>query len=188
MPSKKSRAPPRKELEISCPKCHWMYSTRNSHCPMCGTPQLLDFDTLVKALQEYVELQGSWIVEKEAKKFIDAYRKRYKKLPDLDALWKTAIKLSKIEEMSEAEIQKKKAEQARAKSKEKDEVKRKMKELQKKKLEEQKKKEEREKRKRRIRKKKKQAVKSKALICPKCKEKNPADSKFCLNCGNKFEA
>ena len=180
--ARRKKAPrKRKEIEVSCAKCRWMYSTSNNHCPMCGAPLLLNHEELVRALQEYVELQGSWIVKKEAKKFIDAYKDRYKKLPDLDTLWNTAVKLAKIEEMSQEEIDKAKRKQA---AQEDDEVKKKMQELQQKKIQAQQ--EENKKKKRKLRKKKKKQKKQVSLVCPKCNETNPADSKFCLNCGNQL--
>lgn len=161
---------------------------------MCGAAILLGEDALIKFLAEYVDRQGLTIDPKEAKEFIVAYKKNYKKLPSLDDLWNAAVQLAKLESMNEAQL--KKAQQEKS-QREKLNLQGEMERLKDKKLKE---KEDIEAEKRRQEELKKAAeierkrleAEAKAakmvqiITCKKCGVKNPSDSKFCLECGGKL--
>lgn len=179
-----------KTVQITCHKCKWLYSSRNDVCPMCGASMILSEEDLIKFFLEYVDRQGIYLNKGDAINFMKEYKKTYKKLPDLKELWDTAEKIAKLEKMSENDLKKL---QKDKRDKEKLDLKSEMERLKDKKLqerraieEEKRQKEEAEKLIKEAERKKKEAeiaAKAGGVPCPKCKTKNPPDSKFCLECG-----
>jgi predicted nucleic acid-binding Zn-ribbon protein len=182
-------------LSVTCYKCGWIYSSgRSNGCTMCGASMLLTEEELIKALEDFVDLQGVYIEPKEAKNFIRGFKKNYKELPSLKDLWTAAVQLGRIDEMDDDEIKRVEDERKR---KEELKLKERMKQIQDKKLAakrlkekerldketEERKRKEQERLKKQQPKPKRQASKA-WKICPSCSTQNPTDSKFCLECGN----
>ncbi len=185
-----------KEVSVTCQRCGWLLlanpDDKQTFCPMCGTQLQIGEKTLVKILAEYIDRQGLYVDDEEAENFIKSYKKNYKKLPTLMELWNASIQYAKIQDMSKKELKEFEKKQREKEEKQAMEIKAQMlkiKEQKKQQLEEEKRKKEEEERKKKEEEEKKKAAKEKAkfLICSECGEKNPLDSKFCLECGAKLE-
>ena len=160
-----------------------------TNCPMCNTRLQLSEAVLVATLQDYIERQGLWVSEVEAQEFIDSYKKEYKKLPLLSELWAASKEFAKIEAMDKKQLKAYEQKQEEKRKEQEREIKMKMLKLKAEKKEELERQErEREmeleaQRKIEAAKRQAQKLRPKFVSCPSCGEKNPLDSKFCLECG-----
>jgi uncharacterized OB-fold protein len=181
-----------KQIHYVCKKCGWTFSSRNEYCPMCGVPMKLSDKELVDAFQQFIDLNGSYITRDDAFGFIKAYRKSHRMDPALNDLWNAAKQLAKLDEMSEDQLKKLEKEK-----KEKGEIKAKMdkmREQKEKELLEQRKlelkqsklAEEEEKRRQAEESAERAKMKGVKSKCRACGAENPADSRFCLECGSKM--
>lgn len=73
---------------------------------MCGAEIILKYNDLVKFLGEYIERQGLDSTKKECEKFIDEFKKKNKKLPNLDELWTAAVNFAKLQKMDKKDLKK----------------------------------------------------------------------------------
>ncbi|GAB4319197.1 MAG: hypothetical protein Kow0069_22680 [Promethearchaeota archaeon] len=106
---------------ITCKKCGWSFTNKQTACPSCGTP--IGFPTpkeLVEIMQFYVDLQGLWVSPKEAKQFIKDFKKKNKRWPTEMDLAIAADDYVQLQRMGEAELRaKEKAVAAKAKEEKK---------------------------------------------------------------------
>lgn len=100
-----------KAVMVICYKCGWSFSSRKPECPMCGAEIILKYNDLVKYLGEYIERQGLDSTKKECEKFIDEFKKKNKRLPNLDELWTAAVNFAKIQKMDKQDLKKMKEKQ-----------------------------------------------------------------------------
>ena len=188
-----------KAIQCTCQKCGWIYSSRNTYCPMCGAPINLSEKDLVRAFLKYGEIMGTKINSDDALGFLIAFKKAHKRDVTLEDLWGAAKQLVKMQEKS-AEAQKQAQKEAKGKvevktqmdkmkqEKEKElsaQRKKELEELRKKEAEDAKRKAEEERRKQEEAQEKAKA-KSSVLQCPTCGASNPGSSKFCMECGTRF--
>lgn len=100
-----------KAVMVICYKCGWSFSSRKPECPMCGAEIILKYNDLVKFLGEYIERQGLDSTKKECEKFIDEFKKKNKRLPNLDELWTAAVNFAKLQKMDKQDLKKMKEKQ-----------------------------------------------------------------------------
>ena len=71
-----------KEISVTCQKCGWLLlanpADKQIFCPMCGTQIQLSEKTLVGILVEFIDRQGLYVDDEEAKNFIQSYKKTRK--------------------------------------------------------------------------------------------------------------
>jgi DNA-directed RNA polymerase subunit RPC12/RpoP len=100
-----------KSVMVICYKCGWSFSSRKPECPMCGAEIILKVKDLVQYLGEYIDRQGLTSSKKECEKFIDEFKKKNKRLPNLDEIWTAAVDFAKIQKMDKKDLKKMKEKQ-----------------------------------------------------------------------------
>lgn len=100
-----------KTIMVACYKCGWSFSSDRGECPMCGADIVLKRKELIRVLGEYIERQGLWSSKKECSKFVKRFKKKNKRLPNLDELWDAAVDFAKIQLMDKKELKKLKEKQ-----------------------------------------------------------------------------
>lgn len=146
---------------------------------MCKTPADIDEKLLVETLQEYARRKGLFVSQKEAKIIASDFKKKYNRFPNFKEIWTLADK---------AVLQKSEGEKVSLETK----VEKKMAEIEKtKEVKKERKKAVEEKRKGVAKVEKVEDVEEKEIKeetkCSECGHVNPADSRFCLECGNKLK-
>jgi ribosomal protein L40E len=141
---------------------------------MCGTFPVLDKGFLIETIQEYGRRNGVFLKKGICKRILKDFKSKYDRLPNFEESWKLAEiavdQMSEGKKISVSERLEKKKEKKKAKEERKEERK---KEIERKRAGKPEKEAER-------------TEKVKVVICPECGNKNPIDSRFCLECGNQL--
>ena len=71
-----------KEISVTCQKCGWLLlanpADKQIFCPMCGTQIQLSEKTLVGILVEFIDRQGLYVDDEEARLLFNHTRKTRK--------------------------------------------------------------------------------------------------------------
>ncbi|MGV9173956.1 MAG: zinc-ribbon domain-containing protein [Promethearchaeia archaeon] len=134
---------------------------------MCDASPELDKKFIRETLQEYARRKGIYLKKRICKKLISEFEENYGHLPSFKEIWTISDKaVEQIKEGNDVTLKEITKKVQKVKKKEKQKEKRKKQLAQKRASSE---------------------TKKKGLKCPECGHKNPAESKFCLECGKQLQ-
>ncbi|MFO8020611.1 MAG: zinc-ribbon domain-containing protein [Promethearchaeia archaeon] len=156
------------DIIFECKNCGWAFSLqRNEKCPMCDATPEFDKKFIRETLREYARRKGIYLKKRTCKKLVNEFEENYGRLPSFKEIWTIANKaVEQVKEGGEISLDviQEKVQKVKKKQRKKQQRKKQLAE------------------KRGVSK-----TKKKDLKCPECGHENPADSKFCLECGHELK-